>query len=245
MSISERQQQILKLLEERAFCTVQQLSEITYISTSSIRRDLSILQNRGLIHRTHGGAALCSPGDKVATLQDRLTKGVPQKRMIAKKASVFLQDGQSILLDGSSTAGFLLPYIAQRKDVSLFTNSMVTAIRAIELGIPTNCLGGRCVKNSPVLSGEAAYEAVSKLRVDILFFSSQYLDENGVISDSTEEENFLRRLMIRNAAQSIFLCDSDKFGYRALYELERLNRIDAAVFDKPFPALKTTCKVVD
>ena len=85
MSISERQQQILKLLEEQAFCTVQQLAEMTYISPSSIRRDLAILQSRGLIHRTHGGAALSAPGDKVPALRDRLTKNVAEKRSIAKK----------------------------------------------------------------------------------------------------------------------------------------------------------------
>lgn len=245
MSISERQQQILKLLEEQTFCTVQQLAEMTYISPSSIRRDLAILQSRGLIHRTHGGAALSAPGDKVPALRDRLTKNVAEKRSIAKKAAALLRDGQSVMLDGSSTASFLLPYIAEHTDMILFTNSMSTALRAIELGISTNCLGGRSVRESPVLSGEATYEAVSKLHVDILFFSSQYLDENGVISDSTAEENHLRQLMIRGAVQSVFLCDSDKFGQRALHELERLDRIDTAVFDKPFPGLKTVCKILD
>ena len=58
MSVTSRQKMILNLLDERAFITVKQLSEITYTSESSIRRDLSFLQANGMVQRTHGGVSL-------------------------------------------------------------------------------------------------------------------------------------------------------------------------------------------
>lgn len=243
MSISERQQQILKLLETNVFQTVQQLAAITYTSPSSIRRDLTALQNRGLVTRTHGGVTLSTSDVQAPALQNRMSQNVTQKRRIAKTASSLLHDDMSVMLDGSSTASFLLPYLAERKNIKLFTNSMTTAIRAIELGISTHCLGGKAVRGSAVLAGEETCQAVSQLYVDILFFSSQCLDKNGVISDSTEEENQLRKYMLSSAKHIVFLCDGDKFEKRALYQLTTLNQIDTAVFDREFPGLNAKCQV--
>lgn len=244
MNISERQQQILKLLENAVFHTVSQLAAATYTSPSSIRRDLTVLQNRGLVTRTHGGATLNASDAKAPALQNRMTKNVTQKRRIAKIAASLLHDDMSVMLDGSSTASFLLPYLAENKNITLFTNSMTTAIRATELGIRTHCLGGRAVRNSAVLAGEETCRAVSELFVDILFFSSQCLDKDGTISDSTLEENQLRKQMLHNARQTVFLCDGDKFGKKTLYKLANLNQIDTAVFDRPLPDHKTSCQIL-
>ena len=241
MRISDRQQQILAILEQEGFCTSNQLSQRTYISPSSIRRDLAALHNLGLIARTHGGAALTGSGSQAPALHNRMAKNVTEKRKIAKTASALLQDGMSIMLDGSSTASFLLPYLAERKSIALFTNNLSTAMRAIELGINTTCLGGKAVRNSAVLAGEETCRAVRELYVDILFFSSQCLDAQGLISDSTEEENQLRKQMLMQARQCVFLCDSSKFHSRSLYTLTTLEYVDAAVFDRPFNGLPAKC----
>lgn len=244
MRISDRQQQILSILEKEGFCTSNQLSERTYTSPSSIRRDLAALHNLGLITRTHGGASLTGSGTQAPALHNRMTKNVTEKRKIAKKAAAFLKDDMSVMLDGSSTASFLLPYLAERKNISLFTNSLSTAMRAIELGIKTHCLGGKAVRNSAVLAGEETCRAVSGLFVDVLFFSSQSVDEQGLISDSTEEENQLRKQMLQQARQRVFLCDSSKFNSRTLYTLTTLSHVDAAVFDQPFSGLIANCMIL-
>ena len=85
-----------------------------------------------------------------------------------------------------------------------------------------------------MLSGTESYKTVTSLQVDILFFSSQSLDDEGIISDSTEEENYLRSLMIQSAKKAVFLCDSAKFHTHSLYTLARLEDIDVAIFDKPY-----------
>lgn len=244
MSISQRQNTILQLLTDRRFITVQELARITYTSPSSIRRDLTYLQNNGLVKRSRGGVTLPDPVQGVASFHDRRSKSVAEKRLIAKKAAALLKDNQSILLDGSSTAGFLLPHIAKMTAVTLFTNNISTALTAIELGIDTHCIGGRAVNGSSVLSGIEAYRSVSALHTDLLFFSSQSLDRDGTISDSTQEENYLRSLMIQSAKESVFLCSSDKFDQRALHALTTLDEIDYAVFDREYPELQCRCRVL-
>ena len=148
------------------------------------------------------------------------------------------------MLDGSSTAGFLIPHIAKHKDITLFTNNMITAINAVNYGISTHCIGGKSVNNSVVLSGPQSYKVISELHSDILFFSSHSLDRDGIISDPTESENYLRSLMLRNTKQSVFLCDSEKFNCKSIYTLASINDIDIAIFDTKWDDLKAECKFI-
>lgn len=239
-----RQKNILELLHEHGFLTVERLAELTFTSPSSIRRDLAQLQNLSLLRRTHGGASVLQDFSHSVPLNSRMSKNIAEKRAIARKAATLLQDGQSVMLDGSSTAGFLVPYIAKHKDMILFTNNMLTAISGVNYGIPTHCIGGSSVEGSAVLSGPQAYGAVEALYPDILFFSSQNLSIHGVISDPIQEENHIRTLMLKNARYRVFLCDSEKFGGESLYRLTDLSGIDACVFDREWHDLKVPCRVI-
>lgn len=244
MSITNRQEQILNILNERTFVTVNELSALTFTSPSSIRRDLTYLQNNGLVQRTHGGVSMPSPIKGVASFYDRSKKNIKEKRIIAQKAAHLLKDGQSIILDSSSTATFLLPYIAKLNSVKIFTNNLSTALTAIELGINTHCLGGQSINGSVVLSSTDTYETISSITADILFFSSQSVDIDGTISDSTEEENYMRKLMIKSAKKTVFLCDNEKFNRTSLYKLCNIDDIDIAVFDESFEGLNTKSKIL-
>lgn len=231
MSRTQRQEEILQHLHRERFATVRELSERTFISPSSTRRDLAELEHRGLVRRTHGGVTLPETVAGVASFQKRKEQNVQGKRLLAKKAARFLADGQSIMLDSSSTVSFLLPYIARHSGIRLFTNNLSTAMDAIALGIDTCCIGGHAAQGSVVLGGPLACQAMENLRFDTVFFSSQSLDEEGVISDSCEEENYLRQLMLRRASRKIFLCDREKLGKRSLHTLCRLDQVDEAVFE--------------
>ena len=244
MSISDRQKQILSILNDRSFITVQELSDITFTSASSIRRDLTYLQDNGLVKRLHGGVSSVSPLTNVASFYDRTHKNVKEKRIIAQKASVMLKDGQTVLLDSSTTATFLLPYIAKHHNITVFTNNLSTALHAIELGINTHCLGGHAVGGSTALSGTETFTNLADLTVDILFFSSQSIDKKGNISDMTEEENYVRKLMLASAKTKVFLCDGEKFNTQSTYRLCSLFEIDCAAFDSPYPDLETNCKLL-
>ena len=244
MSMTERQEEILKILGDRTYITVNELARITYTSPSSIRRDLAAMQNVGLIKRSHGGVSLPGSVSGVAGFYDRTHRNIKEKRAIAKKAAELLREGQSIMLDGSSTASFMLPYIAKLGSVTLFTNNLETALQAIKLGIDTHCLGGRSLGGSAALVGTETHKALSDIRADIFFFSAQYLDSTGLISDSLDEENYLRQVMLTHANTTVFLCDSEKFGKTSTYKLTQLDDVDYAVFDKPYDGLKTSAKIL-
>lgn len=244
MSISKRQNEILTILSESVYVSVSELSKLLYTSPSSIRRDLTHLQNLGLAKRTHGGVSLPEQTEKVAGFYKRAQKNVREKRIIARKASALLKDGQSILLDSSTTASYIIPYIALLDNPILFTNNLETAISAIKEGICTHCIGGRSINGSVALGGADTYRSLLDINVDIVFFSSQSLNKNGEITDATEEENYVRQIMLKRAKKKVFLCDSTKFNSSALYFLTNLNDVDIAVFDKPFNDLSTEITIL-
>lgn len=244
MSITKRQEEILKLLNENRYMTVSVLSELMYTSESSIRRDLSRLENMCFIKRTHGGASILDDVNHPANLNSRMTKNSAGKRRIAKKAAQFLQNGISIMLDSSTTAGYLIPYISKYEDITVFTNNMITAVNAVNLSVKTYCLGGECTNNSPILTGAETCEAVKQIHPDILFFSSHSISKDGLISDPTPQENYIRKLMLENAHKSVFLCDSEKFNRISLYTLTSVNNADACVFDVEWKGFNAKCRIL-
>lgn len=239
MGISERQNEILKIVKEHTYVSVNELSRITFTSPSSIRRDLTRLENLGLVNRSYGGASLPEINGRVAGFYNRSTKNVKEKRLIAGKASALLKNGQSILLDSSTTASFMLPYIAKMDSAVVFTNNLEIAVSAIKQGIRTHCIGGASIGGSVSLGGSQTYKALADISVDMMFFSSQSLSMDGMITDSTEEENYVRSVMLERADKTAFLCDSTKFNTRSLYTLTSLDCVDYAVFDRDFEGLVT------
>lgn len=223
---NKREELIMSILEEKKYITVNELSKITYTSASSIRRDLSSLEKKGLIKRNYGGASLMEEVSSVPVFYSRLKKNSAYKRSIAKKASQLLCDNMSVMLDSSSTAMYMLAYLKQHKGIKVFTNNIFTATEARKSGLETYCIGGKVSDDAVVFTGAFAETMIKEINADILFFSSQSVDSEGNISDSTEEENYIRKLMIKQAKISVFLYDTDKMNQRSLYRLCNIDEVD-------------------
>lgn len=230
MSRAERQRLIVELLQQCKFLRVEELSQLLYTSPSSIRRDLSVLEAKRQVRRSHGGVTLFE--EETAAFDVRIRKNIVGKKRIAKKAAALLQDNLSVMLDGSSSAMYMLPYLKEHKGITVFSNNLKTVSGAIEAGLRTYCLGGEALDKSAVLSGTYTDEAAEKIYPDLLFFSSQCLSDEGEITDSSETENRLRKIMLRNAEKTVFLCDSDKLGKRSLHRLCHIGDADYVFFDQ-------------
>ena len=103
----ERENEILRELERCGYATVEYLAEKIHISPSSIRRDLADMERRVKIKRSYGGAELADPSGKHIPYQFRTHENVSLKRSIARTAASLVHPGDTIFLDGSSSAFFL------------------------------------------------------------------------------------------------------------------------------------------
>lgn len=210
MKINEREEFIINTLKVTRFASVKYLSEVTYTSPSSIRRDLTRLESAGIVKRSYGGVSLVGGEETAPPIFIRKDKNRAQKRAIALKASSLLQDGMTIMLDGSTTAFYMLSHIAERKNVTVITNSLLTASTATEYGIKVYSTGGYSENGSPVLIGAYAEETLNKFTADICFISSFALSDDGIVTDINEYENKLRKTIMERAKIRVLLLDNSK-----------------------------------
>ena len=216
---NERQQEILKILANKGYTTVEYLSSLMYTSESSIRRDLTELENKGLVLRSYGGVELTQNNNKLIPFSTRIHHRVKEKKHMAEKAAELVNDGDIVFLDQASSCLFLAQELMNKKNITIVTNNIEILSAVSQSNLTIYSSGGRLSStNTGCLIGEEAHEIFKKVRADILFFSAQGLSPDGIIYDCTLEEVSIRKTMLENAEKSVFLCDSEKFdrfsGYK-------------------------------
>lgn len=230
MSQLERQQRILLLLRERTSMTVREISEALFFSESSVRRDVRELESRGLVDHLWGGVMLTSG---FAPVSIRESEHSAVKDRIAKEAASRVRDGDTLLLDASSTVRRIVGYLGERRDLCIITNNQ----RIFEESFPKSfrlfCTGGAFRPENHNFCGPAAEQYLRSVHADLCFFSSQGLSEKGEINDVLEEETALRRVMLTRAQRRIFLCDSSKIGISKQFILCSLADVDEVICDAP------------
>lgn len=226
----ERQQQLFNYLKQNKSATVRQLAALLYSSEASVRRDIAALEEQGLVRRKYGGVVLAEYEHSVAPLALRDPANAAHKEQIARRAAELVEDGMTVLLDASSTARRILPFLQNKKDLRIITNN-ARLFDGRVLPACVHCTGGRYDGENGAFLGPGAERFLRSVRADILFFSSQGLDENGVISDASEEETALRRVMLQAAEKKYFLCDSSKLGQKRTFILCTKDDVDGIICD--------------
>lgn len=233
---AERLQKLLDILEERKFCTVESLSEELHVSMPTIRRDLTELVNRNLIIRSHGGAMHIPREDITSPVDFRKATHYREKNSLARAAVKLIPSNAVIFIDASTTAGSIVEHLKGRQDLIIITNSLITAAYLKDLGIRTYCLGGEVIGSSSAVGGALAIEAAANFNIDVMFFSAHGINNQGMIVDTSEEETELRTALLKNAATSVFLCDSSKFGRSAMYNIGPLSEVSCLITNRPVPS---------
>lgn len=139
------------------------------------------------------------------------------------------------MLDGSTSAYHIVPYLSQLKDLIVITSGAKTAVALAEVNINTYCTGGYMLIHSFSYVGEPAEKFIQGLNADILFFSCHGLDERGMMSDPAKDESNLRKAMFNSCAKKYLLCDSSKFGKTYLHNIGNVKDIDGIISEKELP----------
>lgn len=228
----QRQEEIMNILRVKKSATVAELSAALFASGSTIRRDLSDLENAGLIRRSHGGAVLYEPSSDEASARIREQENRRQKKLIGTMAAGLLSDGSSLFLDSSSTAGAMIPSLSGYQDLTVITNGLRNALSMAEYPELRIVLTGGTVRpSSGSLYGAETLNCLSRLHPGWCFFSCGGLSVSG-ITESSFEQGAVKEQMIRGAEKKVLLCDSSKFGRGCLYRIGALSDIDCLVTDQ-------------
>lgn len=236
MPFYEREENILNALLEKESMSVGELSAKLYVSQPTLRRDLIKLEQMGKIVRTHGGAQLLTkPADAKVPFYLREQEQNDAKSQMALRAVEFIRDGDIIMLDGSTSAHSIIPLLSRFNNLIVITNSAKSAFLLGNMGIQNICTGGRMITRSLCYIGEDAERTVSNYNANVLFFSCRGISADGRLTDTSVEENGLRRCMLRQSAKRVLLCDSSKLGNVYLNNLCHLSEVDDLICEKPVP----------
>ncbi|MEN0130932.1 DeoR/GlpR family DNA-binding transcription regulator [Staphylococcus aureus] len=212
MIITEKRHElILEELSHKDFLTLQELIDRTGCSASTIRRDLSKLQQLGKLQRVHGGAMLKENRMVEANLTEKLATNLDEKKMIAKIAANQINDNECLFIDAGSSTLELIKYI-QAKDIIVVTNGLTHVEALLKKGIKTIMLGGQVKENTLATIGSSAMEILRRYCFDKAFIGMNGLDIELGLTTPDEQEALVKQTAMSLANQSFVLIDHAKFN---------------------------------
>jgi len=236
-----RIRQIMTILLQEKRVLAKELATRFDVSLESIRRDLSRLEQQGMVRKFYGGAELVEdhlPDGEAEVFQVRLTEHWAEKCAIARRVNALIGDGETIFLDSGTTAGALLPLLKERRGLTVITRSLRNAA---QLGmcedLTVYCLGGAVKVDTLVNTGFMAQECLNYFsHIDTAILSGDGLvPVQGVVDFGMENLGF-KRSLVERSGRVVVAVDSSKFGRAAHCVTCPVERIGALVTDTAAPA---------
>ncbi|MCI0536768.1 MAG: DeoR/GlpR family DNA-binding transcription regulator [Verrucomicrobiales bacterium] len=234
MQAEERQKRIEEYLFKTEFSSLDELSEQVDASVSTVRRDVAVLEAKGTVRRTHGGARLVNPKSDEFAFSARDTHQLAEKEIIGKACADLVRPNQTVIIDAGTTTYHVAKFL-EPKSPQIITNSLPVAnlfSGANKLEVVVS--GGVIYPRLGVLVGPLAVEAFSKIGADLAIMSAGGISLEGV-SNSHGLLIEIQRAMIHAAHKVIFCLDHSKFGRQSLSTLCDLEAIDTIVTDAGAP----------
>lgn len=231
----ERHQRILALVEQRGAVSINELTEILGVSHMTIRRDVSKLEEQGLLVSVSGGVRAVS---RLAAEPSHLVKSTLQseeKQAIGALAASHIAKNSCIYLDAGTTTLALARAILDRNDLQVVTNDFEITqllIDASQCGVIHT--GGTLCRENRSCVGESAARTLRHLAIDTAFISASGWDSRGIFTPD-ENKVTVKETVSQVSARSILLCDSSKYNQVATFMALPLTRFTTIITDRIFP----------
>jgi len=225
----ERHQAILDLLNKNDAVQVTELVELLAVSEMTIRRDLDVLERKGLLRRVHGGAISNHGRSYEPPFLLRTTEQTEEKRRIGRAAAALIQKGDSVMLDVGTTTLEIARNLTGQQNLTIVTPCFqIAALLAEHPGIRLILTGGIMRQGELSLVGHLAVRTVQDFYVDKFFMGAAGVDLEVGFTEFNVEDTLVKQAMLRSAKDITAVVDSSKFGqvaFTAIAPLQAVNRI--------------------
>ncbi|MBD2867710.1 DeoR/GlpR family DNA-binding transcription regulator [Paenibacillus arenilitoris] len=239
MLAEERRQRILELLAKDRRVVAKDLAHLFRLSIDSIRRDLTIMEDQGLLQKTYGGAIPLTPPPKVRTLAQprsiRYGDGALHQNAISQLAASYIHKNDTVFIGGAGIQYGMLKYLPEDIPFTVVTNSLAIAESIRNLPhIDAYLVGGKLRSGGDSIIDTIAFEMVGKFNFDIGFVTGGGIALNG-ISTATPEGAALTRAVAEVSRQCICLAPHEKIGVKMFATSIPLQQIDLLITDQGAP----------
>ena len=238
-NIERRRAQIFDLVKQQGSLSVRELIDMVDASPSTVRRDISEMENKKMLSRTHGYVHIPDPERTVfslreGTLDERSLVATEEKKNIAIKAADFVKDGMTLLLDSGSTA-LELAKVLRNRPITILTNSMeICQELSFDNTCKVICCGGMLEQRDRCFLGRDSIRFVEKTEVDIAFLGVSGVRGSEGLTTSSPLQFDYKRAILSAARRSYAIFDSTKFNSANLYVFARFEDL-TGIITNPVP----------
>ena len=236
MDIKSRHQYILEQLSKDGYVRVADLAEKLKVTAATIRKDLTMLESRNLLHRTHGSASPVRSNVVDLPVQEKSSLNADKKLAIAMAACGLIEEEDSILLTSGSTIEAFARAIEPKGMLNVVTPSLRVGIFLSEKeNINIMMLGGMLVVKSLSVRDSYTEEGLKNIRCNKAFFSCDGFDFDGGVTTAFVAEARVTNSMLNVASEVILLADSTKLGKNGFGKICDMSRVDTLITDSGLP----------
>lgn len=230
--LSEREHTILNRLMVQGAVSVAHLSSELEVSEVTIRSDLSSLEERGLLSRTHGGAL---PSIHPHIFQ-RQNMNIEEKHRIAKAAADLVEDGDAIMIEAGTTTSLLPRYLAGKRDILIITNS-IPAFESAKSNpaLKITLVGGEFRDSTDSFVGRITLDTIRRFNVRCAFVGTDGFSLKSGITTHLIEGGDVISVMRERAENLVLLADSSKYGKTGVVTILPLSQINTLITDTGLP----------
>lgn len=236
MFAEERRNRLLQQLQEKRSISVPEAAAHFDVTEETIRRDLKLLEASGFLQRTHGGAIPADDARSEPSLEVRQGINMQGKDRIGQLAATLVEEGDTIILDASTSALSVARHLKGKKNLTVITNAEKIVLElASSTEITLICTGGILRKGSLSYVGRAAENTLAGLQAGTVFLSCRGFHPDRGFTDASEPESEIRRQMMRRSQKVIYLCDHTKFDRVGFVTTANMTDVDTVVVDAALP----------
>jgi DeoR/GlpR family transcriptional regulator of sugar metabolism len=235
-SVQERRHDILDSVLRTGRASVAELSQAFGVSEVTIRTDLQMLAEQGLLVRTHGGAIPANRLSPELSLALRRQQQTLAKDTIGEAGAALIEDGDAVWLDTSSTALAIARHLTHRRHVTVITNSIAIIQELADTpNLDVVVPGGRLRRETASLIGVDGLDFVRRFNIQKGFFGAHGLTVDEGLTDVSVDEADVKRVLVSLCRQVVAVLDATKWGRVGLASFAPLDQIDTIITDQSAP----------
>jgi DeoR family glycerol-3-phosphate regulon repressor len=242
MTPNPRQSLLLDEVRARGSVSVEALSDQFGVTLQTVRRDVKLLSDAGLLARFHGGVRLPSSTVENIAYRQRQQLNESGKQRIARQVAKAVPNGCSLIINIGTTTEAIARELLHHKGLRVITNNLnVAAILSDNPECEVIVAGGVVRSRDRGIVGEVTVDFIKQFKVDIGLIGISGIESDGTLRDFDYREVNVARAIIEHSREIWLAADHSKFNRPAMVELAQLSQIDRLFTDahppSPFPSL--------
>ncbi|GAK00602.1 DeoR/GlpR family DNA-binding transcription regulator [Geomicrobium sp. JCM 19055] len=229
MHANERKNKIISLTNDSQKVEIEELAKNLNVSTMTIRRDLTELENQGHLIRVHGGAVPVKELVAEVPYTNKASINLSEKKQIALLALDYIPENGRILMDSGTTTLEIIRLIKHRRDLTIITNDIKLAMECIDDPIEIILTGGEMQQGIGACTGPVAENFLSTIHADLFFLGAHAIHPKAGITAPTLEKANIKKKMIEASEMTVLVADSTKFNLKSFASVCSLNVITYAI----------------